>query len=183
MVAPATQHNQALEAYLDDPYAYSFRTAIIDANRNSTDGIIGHAGFIPEHSAFASWEPHPTHHLAYAVQVEGKIVIAVRIFDMLEAAFPVTDRAEVYLNNNQPQHGLFFLGMDSLSGIMHQSLMLEETRRLDTMVRIYLRNLPFPDPLVIDPVALSTDSSDGFTCLGLRWHWGWSWLASASKIA
>ena len=168
------------EAYLDDPYAKTFRDALVFATAGSTDDIFGYAGLVLEQSAFAVWEPHPNHHLAYAVRIEDQIVIAVRVFDVVEAVFPVTAQAGDYLKNNQPQHG-HFLAIDSLSGVLHRSSLLAENMRLDTWVRIYLRDPPFPDPLVNGMRTPSLNSSDGFTCSGVPWSWGWSWRASTSQ--
>lgn len=133
------------ETYLDDPLAILISDSIVKPTQNSTNGILGSAGFIPENSSFQTWEKHPNHHLAYGVQHGNKVVVAVRVFDMLEGTFTVTNQAQNY-NPNLLVNRLRFIVMDAVTKDRYESSILDEYVRIS---RLGLNGQlpPFPDPL------------------------------------
>ncbi|WP_460254155.1 HNH endonuclease [Acidiphilium sp. MT5] len=140
------------ETYLDDPSAATIRAAILNPDSNETQFLMGSAGLIPEgNSSFKLWQLHPKHHLAYGIEIDGTIIIAIRIFDLLEATIPVTERAGRYISNMKVQNELRYLVIDATSGVTHDSSWLEEVIRVGQLMSINGQLPPFPDPLASPP--------------------------------
>ena len=115
---------------------------------DSTDGIPGFIGPNEDCAAFNTfWNPHPAHHLAYAVPLPGQIMVCVRVFDVFAAAVPVTENPLRYLGGDDALERFRFLVLDALSPKRHESSYADEQKRLAALMKAAQRFPSFDDPL------------------------------------
>jgi hypothetical protein len=137
------------EAYLDDPHAAKIRAAVMADDPNSTDEIPGYMGLNEECDAFNRiWNPHPAHHLAYAIATPTHIRVCARVFDIYAAAVPVTENPWRYLGGANDMNKLRFMAMDAVSGTQHGTSFYEEVKRLNALMASKNNSSPCDDPLV-----------------------------------
>ena len=131
------------EQYLDDPLAHALRSAIIDPDLASTDGLIGYVGDIKECAPLGGfWTPHEARHLAYASNVTNKLFVGVRVFDLYGAVVKVSEDARRYIQGRADAEKLRFLVIDSVSRRTHETSFADELRRMGKLLRMP----PLPDP-------------------------------------
>jgi hypothetical protein len=131
------------EAYLDDPSAAELRTAITAPDPNSTDHlpvVTGDETF----GVFKLWPEYKTNHIAYALVNEGRIAIAVRIFDAHAAIVQVSRDAARYLSGHDIETKLRFLSIDPTNGQMTDVPMAVEWRRIVMEIMAGKRDVPRP---------------------------------------
>jgi hypothetical protein len=137
------------EGYLDDPLAIELRKAILSDDISSTDSIAGYVGFAEACSAFNFWVPHKAHHLAFAQEVAGTVVIAARVFDIYAIAVPVSRDASRYAGGGADEMKVPFLVIDAANGKTIETKFAEEQHRLACEMTKHRRKPPFPDPLAM----------------------------------
>lgn len=135
------------DEYLDDPIASELREAIMSTDQHSTDAIRAVSGPAEESPAFNFWTPHPSHHLAFANAIQGSIHVAVRIFDVLAVAVPVTNQAAKYVRSPNGGDKLRFVAMDATNKNLVNTTLMEELLRIGREMTRLQRVPPFPDPL------------------------------------
>jgi hypothetical protein len=134
---------------LDDPHAAKIRAAVMADDPNSTDEIPGYMGLNEECDAFNRiWNPHPAHHLAYAIATPTHIRVCARVFDIYAAAVPVTENPWRYLGGANDMNKLRFMAMDAVSGTQHGTSFYEEVKRLNALMASKNNSSPCDDPLV-----------------------------------
>jgi hypothetical protein len=136
------------EAYLQDPIADALRTAILDPDVASTDGINAYIDVADGCTAFKQfWIPHKEHHLAYAfLLADGGIAINVRVFDIYAVSLVVSREPSRYIASAADRAKLRFLSIDAVTGRTIDTSFDEESQRLAMAMSTYGRP-PLPDPL------------------------------------
>jgi len=138
------------ESYLDDPLAAELRDAIMKDDLASTDGFEGYVGWAEPCAAFNFWTPHKAHHLAFASVVAGRVIVAVRLFDIYAVAITVSRDASRYVKAGADGANLPFVAIDTATGRTIATTFGEERHRLAREMTRHRRTPPFPDPLPSD---------------------------------
>jgi len=136
------------ESYLDDPLAAKLRAAVISKDLASADEYAANIFDARECKVFSDfWTPHEGHHLAYASLVAGKVIVAIRVFDLYAAGVIVSEEPDRYFRNHSDLTKLGFLAIDSVSGKTIHTPFETESRRIAEMMTAERRKPPFADPL------------------------------------
>lgn len=123
------------EEYLDDPLAARLRAAICDSSPESTNHIAGYVGDSANCDAFKMWPTSESTHMAYAFTIDRGIAISVRIFDVFTAVVKIADDAGRYLHGvDGGWSKLRFLMVDPVAGRMHESGIMDEFKRMASVM-------------------------------------------------
>lgn len=117
------------DAYPADPTAATLRNVILGRTPFASSGIGAMADLV-RLSAFDFWPPNTNSHLAYATVSDGRVGLALKVFETFFMVVHVTERAEDYEVQSTHSPRLRFLEIDVPTGARRESSFVEELTRL-----------------------------------------------------
>lgn len=132
------------ESYLEDPTSKALARAVLDDRSHEIDDFVRVAVGRDKNSF---WRKSPDRHLAHASRVEEKLVVYVRIFDLIDAVVIVSETADLHggYPSETAQEG--FLVIDASSKTVLRSSWDIEVLRLAALMMKGGTMGDLPDPL------------------------------------
>jgi hypothetical protein len=120
------------ESYLDDPIAAKLRAIILDGVDPETLGIHGAIELGCEINSLCFWAADKDCHVAFSAVVDGKVAIALKIFDVFSAVVEVSEQAAIYTGGLLEPDVTRFVHIDPVSGTRRESSLSNEIGRIGT---------------------------------------------------
>jgi hypothetical protein len=118
------------EYVVHDPVAAAMRSFVMEGKEEEAVGLRGNILFGPsENHPLALWANDRHCHVATSTVTDGTIAIALKIFDVIEAVVVVAGAPEKYVSGLLDPQRVRFLHLNSLTGEIRQTSLIEEMGR------------------------------------------------------
>lgn len=122
-------HRYLGEAYLEDPVAANLRNYVTGkGDHSSTRGKVLFGSGADEFP-FRMWADDKTRHIAFITKAESGVAAGIRIFDVYNAVFPLSDSATRYPATTASEPHGYFISIDPVTGSSTESTFAEEVAR------------------------------------------------------
>ena len=118
------------EAYLDDPMAAVLRDVVFGRTAEQDAQLHGRIEIGADMPVFRFWAEQQDCHVAFSVALDRRVLVNLRVFDILSARMVVTEKASRYLQDQFDPQRVRFLLIDPAACAMRHTSFVDELQKI-----------------------------------------------------